>query len=85
MAVLDTLVEVLTPYVPEASRPIQPEARLDSLGLASLDVLQAVFDLENKLKIELPDALVDSIADKTVAEVAAVVSSLVDGTWQANA
>jgi acyl carrier protein len=56
-----------------------PEATLESLGLDSLSVIEFMFNLEDELKIKLPDERVEiktlqdvtNLVDRIVAEQAA--------------
>jgi acyl carrier protein len=58
---------------------LTPEATLESLGLDSLSVIEFMFNLEDELKIKLPDERVEiktlqdvtNLVDRIVAEQAA--------------
>ncbi len=51
-----------------------PDAQLENLGLDSLSVIEFMFNLEDELKIKLPDERVEL---KTVGDVATVVDNII--------
>ena len=51
-----------------------PDAQLENLGLDSLSVIEFMFNLEDELKIKLPDERVEL---KTVGDVATVVDKMI--------
>lgn len=51
-----------------------PDARLDNLGIDSLSVIEFMFNLEDELKIKLPD---ERIEIKTVGDVANIVDKII--------
>lgn len=51
-----------------------PDAQLENLGLDSLSVIEFMFNLEDELKIKLPDERVEL---KTVGDVANVVDKII--------
>lgn len=53
---------------------LNPDAELDKLGLDSLSVIEFMFNLEDELKIQLPDERVEL---KTVGDVAKVVDKII--------
>ena len=53
---------------------LSPDAQLDKLGLDSLSVIEFMFNLEDELKIKLPDERVEL---KTVGDVADVVDKII--------
>lgn len=55
---------------------LSPDAELDKLGLDSLSVIEFMFNLEDELKIQLPDERVEL---KTVGDVAKVVDKIIAG------
>jgi acyl carrier protein len=55
---------------------LSPDAELDKLGLDSLSVIEFMFNLEDELKIKLPDERVEL---KTVGDVAKVVDKIIAG------
>jgi len=58
---------------------IRPEARLSDLDIASLDVVEIVFALEEQFGIEIPfNANSANLPFSTVGEVMAAVQRLVD-------
>ena len=60
------VAEILAIIAKEASVDVailRPEATIEELGLASLDIVQAIFELENRFKVEIP-----VVADRAGAE-----------------
>ena len=53
---------------------LTPDAQLESLGLDSLSVIEFMFNLEDELKIKLPDERVEL---KTIQDVVNVVDKIV--------
>jgi len=53
---------------------LTPDAQLESLGLDSLSVIEFMFNLEDELKIKLPDERVEL---KTIQDVANVVDKII--------
>jgi acyl carrier protein len=53
---------------------LSPDVQLDKLGLDSLSVIEFMFNLEDELKIKLPDERVEL---KTVGDVARVVDRII--------
>jgi len=53
---------------------LSPDAQLESLGLDSLSVIEFMFNLEDELKIKLPDERVEL---KTIQDVANVVDKII--------
>jgi len=51
-----------------------PDAKLDSLGLDSLAVIEFMFNLEDELNIKLPDERVEL---RTIGDVASVVDNII--------
>ena len=79
---LDTVIEVIAANAQRDKSTIDPSTELGSLGMASLDVLQVVFDLESRLGIAVPDGIVENLASKTITDLAVMVGALKDGTWK---
>ena len=60
------VAEILAIVAKEASVDVavlRPEATIEELGLASLDIVQAIFELESRFKVEIP-----VVADRAGAE-----------------
>lgn len=76
----DPLVEqILALFASEARVDralLQPDARADTLGITSLDLTLALFELEDRFDVELPDLLSPGSTAPTVGE-------LVDSVLQA--
>lgn len=54
---------------------LAPEVQLENLGLDSLSVFELMFNLEDKLKIKIPDGRVEL---KTIADVAVLVDKIIN-------
>jgi acyl carrier protein len=56
---------------------LQPEARADTLGITSLDLTLALFELEDRFDVQLPDLLSPGSTAPTVGElVGSVVQAI---------
>jgi acyl carrier protein len=53
---------------------LTPDAQLENLGLDSLSVIEFMFNLEDELKIKLPDERVEL---KTIGDVVELVDKLI--------
>lgn len=53
---------------------LKPDTQLESLGLDSLSVIEFMFNLEDELKIKLPDERVEL---KTIQDVVQIVDKIV--------
>lgn len=64
---------------PPPARPLQPEDRLADLGIASLDIVEIIFELEERFDIEIPYNANqnDAASFGTVGEVTAAVQGLI--------
>ena len=75
-----TVTEIISAKMsPPPAEPLQPDAKLADLGIASLDIVEIIFELEERFDIEIPyNANQASGADfGTVGEVVAAVEGLV--------
>ena len=64
---------------PPPAEPLRPDDKLADLGIASLDVVEIIFELEERFDIEIPYNAnqADTAAFGTVGEVIAAVEGLV--------
>lgn len=79
---VDVAVEVIS-IIASKIRGRKPEIRLtdklEDLGIASLDTVAAIFDLEEKFDLQIPFSPRDVLANfATVADVIRAVQALVD-------
>jgi acyl carrier protein len=93
MAILDEVRQIIARTLRVPVEKLTPETRLDDIGAQSLDVIEIVFELEEKFGITIPfdpDGGASSarggrepdeagdLTFKTIGEVASAVQSLVD-------
>lgn len=71
--------EILRGHVPLANGDIPPDAVLADLGLDSLATVSLIMELEDSLRISIPDEALVSETFRTAAALWAVVSDLMDG------
>lgn len=64
-----------------APQALTAQTRLLDLGLQSLDVLQLIFDLEERLGMQLPENVVDNLVDMTIGDLVNVIERVREGTW----
>jgi acyl carrier protein len=74
MSSLQTIQRMMVEQFDLKLEDLNPDAPLESLGLDSLSVIEFMFNLEDELKIKLPDERVEL---KTVGDVAAVVDKMI--------
>jgi acyl carrier protein len=74
------VIAIIAKKVPEDRRAaIAPGAKLQDLGVESIDALEMIFDIEEKFGIQVPYNANSATTDfSTVADVAAAVQKLVD-------
>ncbi len=76
MSSLQTIQRMMVEQFDLKPENLTPDAQLESLGLDSLSVIEFMFNLEDELKIKLPDERVEiktigdvvNILDKIIAE-----------------
>jgi len=76
MSTLPTIQRMMVEQFDLKLENLTPDATLESLGLDSLSVIEFMFNLEDELKIKLPDERVEiktlqdvtNLVDKVVAE-----------------
>lgn len=79
MSSLQTIQRMMVEQFDLKLEDLTPDATLESLGLDSLSVIEFMFNLEDELKIKLPDERVEiktlqdvvNLVDRIVAEQAA--------------
>ncbi len=76
MSSLQTIQRMMVEQFDLKLDDLGPEAQLDSLGLDSLAVLEFMFNLEDELKIKLPEERVEI---KTIGDVASAVDRIIAG------
>lgn len=76
MSSLQTIQRMMVAQFDLKLEDLSPDAELDKLGLDSLSVIEFMFNLEDELKIKLPDERVEL---KTVGDVAKVVDKIIAG------
>lgn len=74
MSSLQTIQRMMVEQFDLKPEDLSPDAQLESLGLDSLSVIEFMFNLEDVLKIKLPD---ERIELKTVGDVANVVDKII--------
>jgi acyl carrier protein len=76
MSSLQTIQRKMVEQFDLKPEDLSPDVQLDKLGLDSLSVIEFMFNLEDELKIKLPDERVEL---KTVGDVARVVDRIIAG------
>jgi acyl carrier protein len=99
MAIVDEVRQIIAQTMKVPIEQLNPETRLDDIGAASLDVIEIVFELEEKFGISIPfnpdegpssgrgaqePNEAGDLAFQTIGEVASAVKSLVDAKKQAS-
>ncbi|MFA6063492.1 MAG: phosphopantetheine-binding protein [Gallionellales bacterium RIFOXYB12_FULL_54_9] len=74
MSSLPTIQRMMVEQFDLKIESLTPDATLESLGLDSLSVIEFMFNLEDELKIKLPDERVDI---KTLQDVTDLVDRIV--------
>ncbi len=74
MSSLPTIQRMMVEQFDLKLEDLTPEATLESLGLDSLSVIEFMFNLEDELKIKLPDERVEI---KTLQDVTNLVDRIV--------
>lgn len=74
MSLLPTIQRMMVEQFDLKIESLTPDATLESLGLDSLSVIEFMFNLEDELKIKLPDERVDI---KTLQDVTDLVDRIV--------
>lgn len=74
MSSLQTIQRMMVEQFDLKLENLTPDAQLESLGLDSLSVIEFMFNLEDELKIKLPDERVEI---KTIQDVANIVDRII--------
>jgi acyl carrier protein len=74
MSSLQTIQRMMVEQFDLKLEDLSPDAQLESLGLDSLSVIEFMFNLEDELKVKLPDERVEL---KTIQDVANVVDRII--------
>lgn len=74
MSSLETIQRMMVEQFDLKLEDLTPDAKLESLGIDSLSVIEFMFNLEDELKIKLSDERVEL---KTVQDVADAVDKLI--------
>ena len=74
MSSLQTIQRMMVEQFELKLEDLTPDAQLESLGLDSLSVIEFMFNLEDELKIKLPDERVEI---KTIGDVVNVLDKLI--------
>jgi len=92
MAIVDEVREIIAQTLRVPVEQLTPDTRLDDIGAESLDVIEIVFELEEKFGISIPfnpeegssrraaeePNAAGDLAFQTIGEVASAVKTLVD-------
>ena len=88
MEIIDEVRQIIAKALKVPVDKVTPEMRLDELGAESLDVIEIVFELEEKFGIDIPfqanqgaagdQARGTSLPFETIGDVAKAVKELVD-------
>lgn len=70
----DRLIRIIAEEHKLALDTLQPEARLDELGIDSLSVMELLFKIEEEFDIQVPN---DQVPLVTIQDVASYVDSLI--------
>ncbi|HVL76988.1 MAG TPA: acyl carrier protein [Noviherbaspirillum sp.] len=74
MSTYERLIGILASEYKLKPEQLQPEARLDQIGIDSLGAMELLFKIEDEFGIQVPS---DQVQLATVGEVAAYIESLV--------
>lgn len=74
MSSLQTIQRMMVEQFDLKLDDLSPDSQLDSLGLDSLAVIEFMFNLEDELKIKLPDERVEL---KTIGDVVNVIDKII--------
>ncbi|MBI3222041.1 MAG: acyl carrier protein [Nitrosomonadales bacterium] len=74
MSSLQTIQRMMVEQFDLKLEDLNPDAQLEKLGLDSLSVIEFMFNLEDELKIKLPDERVEL---KTIGDVVALLDKII--------
>jgi len=80
----DNIIEMITERISPTSDPLQLSEPLDKLGLDSMQVVELIFDIEEKFDINLPVNANMDIESKTVGDLIQAVEKLVAAKAKTN-
>ena len=80
----DNIIEMITDRISPTGDPLQLSEPLDKLGLDSMQVVELIFDIEEKFDINLPVNANMDIESKTVGDLIEAVDRLVAAKAKAN-
>jgi acyl carrier protein len=72
------VIDTISTNTKLSKNTLSPDTLLGTLAIPSLDVLQIVFDLEQKLGVTVPDTVAEELPTMTVGAVAQLLDSLRD-------
>ena len=86
MSTVDEVRQVIAEALKVPTEELKPESRLDDIGAESLDVIEIIFELEEKFGISIPfqanqvgkSGGAAKLPFETIADVAKAVQHLVD-------
>jgi acyl carrier protein len=80
----DDIIELITDRTKHNGRTLQLSEPLDNLGLDSLQVVELIFDIEEKFNINIPVNANMDIESKTVGDLIQAVDQLVSAKAKSN-
>ncbi len=80
----DDIIEMITNRTSNSGGPLQLSEPLDNLGLDSMEVVELIFDIEEKFNIDIPVNANMDIESKTVGDLIQAVDQLVAAKAKSN-
>jgi len=80
----DDIIEMITNRTSHTGSTLQLSEPLDNLGLDSMQVVELIFDIEEKFNINIPVNANMDIESKTVADLVQAVDQLVAAKAKSN-
>jgi acyl carrier protein len=80
----DDIIEMITDRTSHAGGTLQLSEPLDNLGLDSMQVVELIFDIEEKFNINIPVNANMDIESKTVGDLIQAVDMLVSSKAKSN-
>jgi acyl carrier protein len=71
---LNTIIDVIAKTIQCDRQSIQPETRLEALGIDSLKAINIVYELEEEFDIEVPNELIAELT--TVQDIETTITDL---------
>lgn len=77
-SVLEGVTEIISKHSLVGVEALTPETRLDEINIQSLDLFEIVFEIEERFKINVPDATTPEsrLEFTTIGQIAESVSSI---------